>query len=59
MLPLRACLYGGGGLGGPTVGEVTFDWALHQSYKRDQIKTRDYSDRRVTLRTWGRPPTSM
>ena len=28
----------------------------HQSCKRDQIKMRDYTDRRVTTPTWGPPP---
>ena len=40
-LQLRACLHGGGG---PQVGE------------RDQIKRRDYIDKRVTSPTWGSPP---
>ena len=42
---LRACLHGGGG---PQIGEVTSDWSPQLSCKRDQIKTRDYVDRRVT-----------
>ena len=47
-LQLRACLHGGGG---PQVGGVT-----HLSCKRDQIKRRDYIDKRVTSPTWGSPP---
>ena len=39
---------GGGGGGGPQKGEVTCFWSLHLSCKRDQIKMRDYMDRRVT-----------
>ena len=42
---IRACLHGGGG---PQVGEVTFGGSPHLSCKRDQIKMRDYMDRRVT-----------
>ena len=42
---LRACLHGGGG---PQIGEVTCGGSLHLSCKRDQIKMRDYVDRRVT-----------
>ena len=41
---LRACLHGGVG---PQIGEVTFGGSLHLSCKRDQIKMRDYMDRRV------------
>ena len=33
---------------GPQVGEVKYGWSPHLSYKRDQIKMRDYMDRRVT-----------
>ena len=42
---LRACLHG---RGGPHLGEVTCGGSPHLSYKRDQIKMRDYVDRRVT-----------
>ena len=42
---LRACLYGGEGL---QIGEVTCGGSPHLSCKRDQIKMRDYMDRRVT-----------
>ena len=41
----RACLHGGGG---PQVGVVTCGGSPHPSCKRDQIKMRDYKDRRVT-----------
>ena len=57
----RTCLHGGGG---PQIGEVTCDGSPHLSCKRDQIKMRDYMDRRVTppkrvtSPTWG-PRTSM
>ena len=56
---IRACLYGGGA---PQVGEVTCGRSPHLSCKRDQIKIRDYIDRRVTTPkrvtspTWGSPP---
>ena len=57
---LRACLHEGGG---PQVGEVTCGGLPHLTCKRDQIKMRDYMDRRVTppkrvtSPTWGsRPP---
>ena len=56
---LRACLHGGGG---PQIGEVTCGGSPHLSCKRDQIKVRDYMDRRVTppkrvtSPTWGPPP---
>ena len=50
---LRACLHGGGG---PQVGEVTRGGSPHLSCKRDQIKMRDYMDRRVTSPTRGPPP---
>ena len=55
---LRACLYG---RGGPQIGEVTRRGSPHLSCKRDQIKTRDYMDRRVTppkrvtSSSWGPP----
>ena len=46
--------------GGPQIGEGTCGGSLHLSCKRDQIKMRDYMDRRVTQRvtspTWGPPP---
>ena len=35
-------------LGGPQIGEVTCGGSPHLSCKRDQIKMRDYVDRRVT-----------
>ena len=44
---------------GPQISEVTFGGSLHLSCKRDQIKMRDYMDRRgtppkrVTSPTWG------
>ena len=50
---LRACLHGGGG---PQTGELTCGGSPHLSCKRDQIKVRDYTDRRVTSPTWGPPP---
>ena len=56
---LRACLHEGGG---PQVGEVTCGGLPHLTCKRDQIKMRDYMDRRVTppervtSPTWGPPP---
>ena len=56
---VRACLHGGGG---PQVGEVKYGGSPHLSCKRDQIKMRDYMDRRVTppkrvtSPTWGPPP---
>ena len=49
----KACLHGGGV---PQIGEVTFGGPPHLSYKRDQIKMRDYMERRVTSPTWGPPP---
>ena len=42
---LKACLYGGWG---PQLGEVTCGGSPHLSCKRDQVKMRDYMDRRVT-----------
>ena len=57
--PFRACLHEGGG---PQIGEVTCGGSPQLSCKRDQIKMRDYMDRRVTIPkrvtapTWG-PPT--
>ena len=41
----RACLHGGGG---PQVGEVTCGRSPHLSCKCDQIKKRNYMDRRGT-----------
>ena len=55
----RAFLHGGGR---PQVGEVTCGGQPHLSCKSDQIKMRDYMDRRVTSPkrvtspTWGPPP---
>ena len=40
-----SCLHGGGG---PQVGEVKYGGSPHLSCKRDQIKMRDYMDKRVT-----------
>ena len=42
---LTACLHG---CGGPQINEVTCGGSPHLSCKRDQIKMRDYMDRRVT-----------
>ena len=56
---IRACLHGGGG---PPIGEVTCGGSPHLTCKRDQVKMRDYMDRRVTSPkrvtspTWGPPP---
>ena len=36
-----------GGGGGPQLGEVTCGGSPHLSCKRDQIKMRDYMERRV------------
>ena len=47
---LRACLHRGGG---PQIGEVTCGGSPHLSCKLDQIKMRDYMDRRVTSPTTG------
>ena len=55
---IRACLHGGGA----QVGDVTNGGSPHLSCERDQIKMRDYMDRRVTTPkpinspTWGPPP---
>ena len=52
-------LHGGGG---PQIGEVTCGGSPRLSYKRDQIKMRNYMDRRVTppkrvsSPTWGPSP---
>ena len=60
--PFGACLHEGGG---PQIGDVTCGGSPQLSYKRDQIKMRDYMDLRVTLPkrvtapTWDRSPTSM
>ena len=59
---LKACLHEGGG---PPVGEVKYGGSAHLSCRRDQIKMRDYMDKRVTppkritSPTWGPGPTSM
>ena len=56
---LRACLHRSGG---PQVGEVTCGGTPHLPCKRDQIKMRNYMDRRVTppkrvtSPTWAPPP---
>ena len=42
---IRACLHGGGG---PQIGEVTCGGSPHLSCKHDEIKMRDYMDKRVT-----------
>ena len=49
---LRACLHEGGG---PQVGEVTQGGLPHLTCKRDQIKMRDYTDRRFTPPKQGLP----
>ena len=56
----RACLHG---RGGPQIlCKVTCGGSTHLSCKRDQIKLKDYMDKRVTLSprvtspTWGPPP---
>ena len=43
-------------VGGPQVGEVTRGGSPHLSCTRDQIKMRDYMNRRVTSPTWSPPP---
>ena len=48
----RGCLKGGGG---PHVREVSREGSPHLSCKRDQIKTKDYMDKRVTSPTRGPP----
>ena len=48
-----ACLHGGEG---PQIGEITCGGSPNLSCTRDQIKMRDYMDRRVTSPTWGPPP---
>ena len=50
---LRACLHGGGG---PQICEVTCGGSPHLSCKRDQIKMKDYMNRRITSPTLGPPP---
>ena len=48
--------------GGPQMGEVTRGRSPHLTCTRDQLKMRDYMDRRVTppkrltSPTWGPPP---
>ena len=49
----RARLHGGVG---SQVGEVTHGGSPHLPCKHDQIKMRDYMDRRLTSSTWGPPP---
>ena len=44
-MKLGACLHGGGG---PQVGEAACSGSPQPSCKRDQIKMRDYMERRVT-----------
>ena len=46
---LRACLHGSEG---PQIGEVTCGGSPHLLSKRDEIKMRDYMDRRLTSPTW-------
>ena len=50
----RACLHGGGG---HKIGDVTCGGSPHLSCKRDQIKMRDYMDRRVISPRWVTSPT--
>ena len=45
VIRFRDCLPGGGR---PQIGEVNYGGSPHLSCKRDQIKMRDYMDRRVT-----------
>ena len=58
-LTVRTCLHGGGR---PQIGEVTCGGSPYLSCKHDQIKMRDYKDRRVTppkrvtSHAWGPPP---
>ena len=52
-IQLRVCLHEGGE---PQIGEVTFGGSPHLSCKHDQMKMRDYVDRRVASPTWGPPP---
>ena len=47
---LRSCLHGGEG---PQIG---CGGSTHLSCKSDQIKMREYMDKRVTSPTWGPPP---
>ena len=42
---IKICLHGGGG---PQAGEVKYGGSPHLSCKRDQIKMRDYIDKRAT-----------
>ena len=59
MIFFRACLHGGGE---NQIGEVKGGVSPHLSGKRDQIKMRDYMNRRVTppkrvtSPSWGAPP---
>ena len=59
IMKIRACLHGGGA----QVGEVTNGGSPQLSCERDQIKMRDYMDRRVTTPkrvtspTWAPPPS--
>ena len=48
----RACLHEGGG---PQIGEVTCGGSPHLSCKRNQIKMRNFMDRRVISPDWGSP----
>ena len=50
---IRACLHGGGG---PQIGEVRCGESPHLTCKRDEIKMKDYMDRRITSSTRGPPP---
>ena len=50
---IRACWHG---CWGPQICEVTCGGSPHLSCKLDQLKIRDYMDRRVTSPTWGSPP---
>ena len=58
-LGFKVCFHRGGG---PQVGEVTCGGSPHLSCKCDQIKMRNYMDRRVTppkqviSPIWGLPP---
>ena len=45
FVPVRACLHGAGG---PRIGVLTCGGSPHLSCERNQIKMRDYVDRRVT-----------
>ena len=41
---------------GSQVGEVTHGGSTNLSCKHNQIKMKDYMDRRLTSPTWGSPP---